>query len=232
MPTYKNMKTYTFPLGYRSTRTIPSMKSKVVRKVRYRRFANRVRSVFKPELKLKDTNYNTQTAGLSGNIHRLSGIAQGDDYNNREGRQALIKSVQCRIDVQANASANILAQAYRIILFRWLDRDTPAVNNILHDPTGQGQRSLTMQEPQNRIRYRILFDRTYVVNAEVSSTTITGMTPAFKTHQIYKRINKRAVYDGIAETADGQGNIYMLVIGSESNGPQYNVATRVRFYDD
>jgi hypothetical protein len=110
-------------------------------------------ALINPEVKLVDTVYN---AGISaaGVVVPLSLLAQGADYNNRDGISVRAVAAEVRISVEMNAAAAF--DEYRVIVF--VDNEfhgaAPAVTDILE--------AADVRSPFNHLgfeRFKILHDQ-------------------------------------------------------------------------
>lgn len=157
----------------------------------------------------------------SGSIFNLSNIAEGSDYNNRDGLSILTQSLSFSSIFTINASA--VNTFLRIIIFRDnLQRGAdPAVTDVLE--------TASVQSPVVHFtasRFNILMDRT------------VDLAPTEKTlghHRENFNINKHIYYSSTsgADASNYQGALFLLAISNEAtNTPTLSFYTRLAFTDN
>lgn len=182
----------------------------------------------------------------TGTVTLLSAPIQGTDYTNRIGRKIMLKSVYvrgfCGTETSATVTAPVVAPAQigRLILLIDMQPNgtLPAMTDILMAAT-----PISHLNPNNRDRFKILFDKQYVFGRTAIDTTAT-QTYAFQSDKQaigikkYKKINVEQIFNSgnagtIADTTSGA--LLMITIGNIAAGTNTNsfawVTTRVRFLD-
>lgn len=195
-----------------------------------------------PEKKVKDVAGVTQ-ANTTGTFSLLNGVAVGSDYTERVGRKTLNKSIYIRGRVQTEASLTaavgaIPAQQARMIILvdNQPNAATPATTDLLNTATPESQLNLN-----NRDRFKILHDETFVFDPYLYSTTATQSyaSTSKQIHDVkyHRFINEETIFNGNGgATIAGMssGAIYMFWIGSEAAGAtdiNFTGSTRVRYND-
>lgn len=126
------------------------------------------------ELKCKHFN-DASPATVSGLLLSLSGLAQGDDVDQRIGEEVTAKYLNMRLRFTKTASPN--SSMYRVIVF-W-DKQTNGIGpyqlTSISSVDGLLDNSVVtngIMAPHNyrtKNRYKILMDKTYTLNAQSSS---------------------------------------------------------------
>lgn len=149
----------------------------------------------------------------------ISDIAQGDDYNLRDGRSIMAKSLQIQGNIEVAASSVITI--VRLVLF--IDNDNygtaPTSSNIGISDTY----ILRDGSPQNLKRFKVLMDKVY--RLDVTSNLSKSVT-------YYKKMNHTIKFDGVNATDYSQGSIWLLYVSNQATYvPALNLSTRLRFTD-
>jgi hypothetical protein len=174
-------------------------------------------------LDLASTNYEIDT---TGSVTLLNGIAEGNDSNNRNGRQVLIKEVH----VIGNAFATIstgLQQLGRIMLV-W-DNATngvlPVITDVLNNAAADADYNLN-----NRNRFTILWD--HIFQLDVSNATYSRVECFSTDIKLNAVMNFNNTGGAIANIQSGA--LCMLTIGLNAAGAtagSSNIATRVLYHE-
>ena len=128
------------------------------------------------ELKAVDTSVN-MSADTTGAAILVTGIARGDDINQRTGREVTLRSIEARF-VDRVTSGTGIDQQHRILIVydRQSNAAAPTVTDVLGSPNVLYPRNL-----ENRRRFKVLFDR-YV---QLNGTGEPGSEQVFK---FYRRL--------------------------------------------
>lgn len=187
------------------------------------------------EHKYNDVAVATYAADTTGSVTLLNGIAQGDDNNNREGRQVTMTSISIKgmltpVDLNSNAS-------YCRLIVVWDSANNggaaPAITDLLTASTSVCHNNLN-----NRMRFKVLMDEQYVIGGISDATTQSfAGSPTVVTINRYLKLPPGCVttFSGTGATSASiqSGAIWMFTIGNNvaNAGGAYQVATRVRFVD-
>lgn len=206
---------------------------------------------FKPhpsaiEKKVNDLTTATYQVNTSGSITLLANPVLGSDFNNRIGRKVVLKSAYIRGQVKLDwagagglpATAGIAAQLARFMLVCDLQPNgaAPAITDILVESTAESQLNLN-----NRDRFRILSDKTYVFDPVINVQTATQAQLCYNRTiypvKKYKKIDQEMIFNATngGTVADiTSGALYMVWIGTVASGVgdvNAVVSTRVRYVD-
>lgn len=197
----------------------------------------------KSEKKVADIGTATYNVSTTGVFTLLAVPTLGSDMTNRIGRKIVYKSFYIRGYVLSqpsatNAVASCQASQTRMIIFADLQPNgaAPAVVDLLNtaDPTSH----LNLN---NRDRFKIFCDKTYVFDPYMFSTTATQSyaqaSNNIKQIKKFKKINLESIFNGTNGGTIGDitsGALYMFWIGSTANGTidgNAILSTRVRYID-
>lgn len=153
----------------------------------------------------------------------LNGALQGDDVNERMGREINGKYLTVRGTLFRNAAANQLSDLCRIVVVQDLRQrsDTaPAFTDIFANASWQAHMNW-----DNRGRFRILYDKLFEIDANNPSQTFKAVIP-------YRH---KVKYNGIQSTDIESNGIYIVGIGSDAtaggDGPTFYYNTRFVYTD-
>lgn len=197
------------------------------------------------ELKVADINTATYQVNTTGSVTLLAVPVVGADFNARVGRKVVLKSFYIRGRVQTEAATNaganaaVAGQLARFVVFVDMQPNgaTPAVTDLLVEALPSSQLNLN-----NRDRFRVLSDKTYVFDPYLGSDTAT-QARASASNQVkmvkkFKNINVETIFNATngGTIADiNSGALFMLWVGSGAAGSNTDVnaivSTRVRYAD-
>lgn len=157
----------------------------------------------------------------TGSVTLLTGVAQGDDVNNRQGNSVLGKTIYLRLITTRVAANTNPVNFGRVIIFKDMENTgtDPTIADVLQ--------SATVISPLNVdhvARYQILADR-------VLPLSLNGNEGS--QHKFYLRVNDHVKYTGSGAAAIYKNQIYMIIIGDQAtNAPSWSCASRFGFYDN
>lgn len=189
--------------------------------------ARSVKAIVNSEKKTFDTNL-TGFISQTGSIDCLTSIRQGDDYNMREGRSILLKSLQ----IVGNYQVNPDSEARPVAILRFiLVRDngytgvTPTLSQILDSELDV--QSLRNPEPANMKRFTTIWDKQY---------KLTRNAYAYQRINLFKKMHQHVKFDGTGQDDVNTGSLYLVRLSTELSGvdsaPIENLNIRVRYYDN
>lgn len=162
----------------------------------------------------------------TGTITLMNGVAQGDDYTNRDGRKVIFKSIQLRI-IAFGTPGTAVDQSirYLIVYDKQPTGALPAVTDILDTAAVVSNTNLS-----NRDRFIILKDK--VISCQLNTT---AAAPQYHNEK-YMKINLETVFSGTsaAITSISSGAIYLVQVGTVAAGATTYSNTgrlRLRFVD-
>ncbi len=197
------------------------------------------------ELKFHDIDWDQAAADLSAgvisNTSSLVLIGQATTEKTRIGRKAVIKSIgwRARLTLIANASATTsLASTIRMLLV--LDKQAngaaPAVtgdSGLLASANYQAFNNLV-----NKGRYKVLFDKTYTLNAQAAAGdgAVNDTAPVNRNWTFFKKCNIPIEYSGVANPSViaevRTNNIFGIIITAGNTGDTtLDSKLRFRFSD-
>jgi len=188
-----------------------------------------------PEVKTIDSgSVGPQTVfDTAGDVLLINGVAQGDDYNARQGRKIFMKSCLIRITVYENAGDTYpTGEIGRIMLVYDMQSNgvAPTVANILQTASWDAPNNL-----DNRNRFKVLYDKEFTTAAAAfAAGALAAGSPAPRIFKIYKKLNLPVTFSGTGATvgAIATGSLYLLYISALSSNKLYSYTNaRVRFTD-
>lgn len=189
------------------------------------RGVNFLRSVLNPERKFVDVDGGGGAFAVSntGFVTYLSGIAQGDGVNSRDGNSVKTSDMLFRFAFTLDPAATVPCRV-RMILF--IDTDNlgtvPAVNDVLQTVSALSALERTTQSGG---RFKILADR--IMSLTLIKSSITG--------KIYKKLGHHLKYGGTTSAgADArEGAVFVLFISDQAaNDPSVSYNSRIKYYDN
>lgn len=195
------------------------------------RLARRVKSMVNTEYKVVDNNINFLVENATYNIQYITGIDQGDDMNQRNGRSVLMKSLSLQMRIYLGSVFN--HSVIRLVLIRdnTCQSAIPTMNQIFTSVSGdQAINSFrqVLSAPTNK--YTILWDKRINIDADYKDEVFINK---------YFHINKHIKYLNTtsASTAAGPGSLFLAAICTGVNASgiyPLNVQgqTRLRYIDN
>lgn len=174
------------------------------------------------ELKYTDTHITT-TVDNNGYVTYISGMAQGGDNNNRQGRVIRVVSLSMNYTITINSLA--VASQVRCILFSDVQSNgvLPAVTDVL-DVAATLTSNYNIRTAPGR--FKILYDHIFPL-AIAGADTVTG----HKGMKVNLPVN--FISTGAVIANAGKNSLYCLLISNEAaNLPKPDIFARIRFYDN
>lgn len=184
--------------------------------------AQQVKNLVNVEYK-KNGSSGTSSVTSAGTILPITWLAEGDDFNNRNGRSIKLKSIYWKGYASHNASG-LASQIIRCIVFMDTQQNgsTPAVTDYLETAN-----VLSMKKFDNRDRWMTLWDKLYIVDGDHQSLT---------SKKFYKKMSHTIKYIGTAanEASAGNNQIYILLVTNEpsANYPEMVYNWEIRYIDN
>jgi len=184
------------------------------------------------ELKTVDTAV-SQTVSNSGTVTLINGIAQGNDFNNRDGRICNMKSVYWRYSVSPNSSTTTLNQgdSVRVMIVYDMQSNGTAANIAQLFAGADCHSAMNLNY---RDRFKVLYDKS--VNMAAGAYTATALTvgsPTTKTFNVYKKLDLETVFQstgsGVADISTG--SMFLITWGLANQASVVIGYMRVRFTD-
>lgn len=156
----------------------------------------------------------------------LNGIARGDEINQRNGREVVMRSIQFQYTARVTAGTGIDQQQRVMLVY---DRQTNAAAltcaQVLATTSTMSPRNL-----ENRKRFKILYDRTFHLNASAEPNSEL-------TRRFYRRLRHPITFNANTAGTVGDittGSLYLVVTGSAAAGVTagtLSYSSRVRYQD-
>lgn len=190
------------------------------------------RAVASKETGFVDTAEATYAMNTTGSIALIPTVAQGASTSQRIGKKIVLKSLQIRGVVTANATTVTADGAWLIVYDRRPTGSLPAITDILVTAN-----SRSMNNDANSGRFKIL-KRSQV--AVIGNTTTAGQQTECSFHVIDEYLKLKGlpiVYKAAATGGIGdieQGALYIVTVGSvaaSTADADAILAFRTRYYD-
>lgn len=204
----------------------------------------RIKGGIKPKAGAQELNFVDVThAGLvcdtTGTVTLLNGVAQGDDYTNRQGRQVTFKSIQLRGSLRPDDPTNQSMHIGRLMLV-W-DNATnsagavPAITDILVSSSSRAFPLVT-----NANRFTILWDSYYASGRTANTATqaVTAGPIGPYVINVYKKLNVVTQYSGTSNTISNiqNGALLLVTVGDIATGAsdtmKFSGFSRARFLEE
>lgn len=206
---YGKKKMYKKPLRYK----VADMAYTAYKGVRY------LKGLVNAELHSNDFTATASTIPNTGTIVPFTSIAQGDNYNNRQGNSILAKYLFGRMEFVKHALSNYTF--IRMIFFRdtqQLGDTDPGVSDVLSTAN-----TLSPLNQFQKGRFSIMKDKTIRLDANKTTSNM----------KIKIKLPFHIKYNGTSGADIQKNGIYLLIIGSEpTNVPLYSYNLRLSFYDN
>lgn len=179
-----------------------------------------IRSMINVEKHYLDTGVSS-TVTNTGSVTLLSGIAQGDDVNSRQGNSVLAKTLYGRCVLLRDSDNTTLMNSVRMMIVKDLENigTAPTVTDIL-----QGATVVSPLNVDHTSRYQVLLDKVY----SLSLNGKDGMNLKY-----YLRVNDHLKYTGANATDVYKNAIYLLLISDQSAEYPTTVQNwRLGYYDN
>lgn len=179
-----------------------------------------------PEQKFLDTT----ALGINTSAPRiilLNGIAEGTGVSQRVGRKIKMTSVQGRMSVYVSTATTSPSVRCMIVYDMQTNSTLAGLGDILQVFTA-GSDFISPYNLNNRDRFRVLWDKTYTVNA------VNNERATFK---FYKKLKLDTVYDNTGAIIDdiSTGSLLLLFFSSDRTvaaNPVVDYYARVRYMDN
>ncbi len=185
-----------------------------------------IMSLINVETKVNDVTGST-TVGTSAAVYNLSNIAQGSDYNNREGNSILCQGLELRYSLESNFTAANTAFVRLIVV---VDNDQRGADPVLTDLLETTSAGLSVCSPALHYinkRFTVLYDHT--------SALCTSAASASQYYSVPIKWNRHIKYSATTgvDTSNWEGAIYLFTIGTNNTvPPTINFFSRLMFTDN
>lgn len=209
------------------------------RKLRKLRSRRRVKPwVLTPELKFLDANFASAVVPQTDDVAAITSLnllVQGDTQSQRVGMRVNVTSVQVKLRVTLQQFIGV-GNSSTIRMIIGVDKQCNGAHVVSSNLLSIAGDIDSLRKPENANRYRILCDKTYVLNApglawngsaEVSSQMVERLV-------FFKRLQLPIFYTGTTATIGvvSQNNLFLFLSASVT-APITNVSgnVRIRYVD-
>lgn len=184
-------------------------------------------SVWNVEDKFCSITATAATSSRAGTVYNLSAIAQGDDYNQRNGRS--IKAISHYLAFSGHSSvSDATGHVLRFLLVRDHAQQgvLPTAANLIGGAAGTALATLTPILPDNESRFEVLHDVRLEMEVAGNTTKTGAVSNNEPMHMLYLGTDA-------TDASCGLGNLYLAVFtDNDTNPPTFDFVSRVRFVDN
>lgn len=192
-----------------------------------------------PELKYTDVTAFGAVSG-SGSFSLLNGLNLGTSAVTRVGRQIMMKSIHLKFDMNGSLFANTPTSAANMLRIMILydaqpNGALPAASDLLENTT-TGVQTISGTAMRYAQRFRILYDKRWILQHQLSSTTTGTFSSVFD--EVYLKVNLKTIYanSNNGDITDIDTGALLLFITSDAaataNYPDLLFYSRVRYVDN
>ncbi len=181
--------------------------------------------------KLINVEYKSLTQALdttpdtTGNVHPMCAIAQGDDFDDRNGRKIRLKSIRLKGSIIAHASS--VNSRTRLCLVRDNNGNTtaPAITDLFNTVLVFSENKNKIGDPQSNARFSVLWDELFI--------TSLGNENSIVQFDKYLDLDSHCYFTGTATTDEGKGHLYLFTASNEAtNVPAMTADAQVKWIDN
>ncbi len=158
------------------------------------------------------------TPDLSGAVQILTGIAQGDDQDDRDGNKIKSFSLQVKGTILQHASASTTFARLMVVQDRSGTTTQPGITDMFSTVAAFAEGRPSLQTPQVNSRFKVISDT--ILHLSSNGTQL-------KRINLYRKLRGHIYYSGPAATDEGRGNIYMFVASNEATNKPSLLANSV-----
>lgn len=182
-----------------------------------------------PELKVIDTAQAVYPCDTTGSVTLVNGIAIGDDFNNRDGRQITLKSVLIQGFVgPTDASTGVNLARVMLVWDSQPNASLAAIADIFNAATATSPLNLT-----NRDRFRVVMDKWFAHGPFDTTATMAVADRTVSLCKKYKKLNNTVTFGNTGATIASiqTGALLLVTIGTNAvnAGASLTCSVRVRF---
>lgn len=206
---FKKKKSYQKPMRYK----VADMAYQAFRGVNY------LKGLVNAELHSADFTASAQNITNTGSVIPLTTIAQGDNYNNRQGNSILAKYLFGRMEFAKNSSATSTFIRLMFIQDTQQIGDTdPGIADILSSSS-----TISSLNQFQKGRFSVLRDTT--IRLEPNQTT--------DVMKVNLKLPFHIKFNGTSGSDIQKNGVYLVVLSNEStNYPVFSYNLRISFYDN
>lgn len=180
----------------------------------------------------------------TASVTNLTNIAQGDDFNNRQGNSILLQSLLLRMSIAGNISATVtgsMGSFVRCIVFQDNDQrgTDPTAAELLEDTTAGVRQILSPLNHNVYKRFNVLVDEIFDVGQWIQTATQAVVSnPMFQHYKVFKNFAGKGMHVRYTATAGAdasnfEGSMYLLLVSSDgTSSPTVGFNSRIRYTDN
>lgn len=157
--------------------------------------------------KLLNIEYKSELTGLTNDmsttatITNLTAIAQGDDFDDRNGNKIRLASISWKGNVLKSSVPE--TQMGRVMIIRDNNGSTtqPIITDLFSDESSFFNGRHKLDDPQTNSRFTVLLDRQFALDDSKAQLSTVSW---------YKKLDHHCFFSGSAATDEGKGALYMI----------------------
>ncbi len=160
----------------------------------------------------------------TGSVDNMTSIAQGDDFNARQGRKILLKSIRCKGIITQHASATQTGVRLLLVRDNLGTTTVPSITDLFATAVTMHDNKNKLGDPQSNARFTVLMDKYWILNGVGNNRVAIDE---------YIKLNSHCYYTGTAASDEGKGNIYSFMVSTEaSNDPVVSMECMTKYIDN
>lgn len=209
----------------RGKRTKYGNRGKVYGKAAYQLYkdVSMLKNLINVEFKTHDVSHTEGALAQTAEGFLLNGLAKGDNYNTRDGRQVRWKSIQIDGYFLQHSSASNTNMRVVLVIDKQPSEVEPAFLQIYDTESETSHRKL-----DNRKRFVILRSFNMILSTQGDK--------AMKNFKIFRKLDMKTVYDAsnTGDISDISSNaLYLFFVSNQpTNRPSVQFNSRMRFIDN
>lgn len=193
--------------------------------------AKYVKSIVNTEYKVCDTDINFQCDNLAYDIQLLTGLTQGNNFNERNGNSVLAKSLYINGRIYLGTGFNHAVVRLMLVEYKSCQGANPAVGDIMvTTTTDQAVNSFRQVGNANSKNYKIWWDKRYSLDSDFKDEIFISKYIKMTHHMKY-------IGTGSTVASCGAGNFFLLAVSTSTNNAgvfpiNFNGKIRTRYIDN
>lgn len=164
------------------------------------------------------------TCSTTVTITNLTAIAQGDDFDDRDGNKIRVKSLSLRGNMRMSESATQTRARIMIIRDNNGSTTAPLIGDLFLNAAAYTGNRHKLSDPQTNSRFTVLLDKTFDMSDNGRKVYCW---------KYYKQLDHHAFFTGPASTDEGKGSLWVFSGSSEAtNVPINEIDAIVKFIDN
>ena len=167
----------------------------------------------------------TVDPNTTGAVVHVTGIAQGDDVNERQGNMITLRKLNVRGSVLKNSASSVPTKLRIMVVRDNLGTTTPpTIGSMFSTVAVFAANQNADGDPQTVARFTVLMDR-FISLVDDATSEQQGFS-------MTKTLNSTCLFTGTAASNEGKGCLYLFIASSETTNDPVVAADAQIFYTD